>query len=65
MITRCWKRLSSGLNEWWKRKASFGNIKNGNIMKNLQLSLIAKKRLYSGSCLKSPEGEKRIIKEKE
>jgi hypothetical protein len=55
MITRCWKRPSNGLNGWWKKKASSGNLKSGNIMKSPLPFLIEKKSLFSENCLKNLE----------
>jgi hypothetical protein len=61
MITRCWKKPSSVLNAWWKGKASFGNKKSGNIMKNPPPSLTGKRKQYNGNCSKNPGKADRTI----
>jgi hypothetical protein len=62
MIVRCWKKPSNVLNGWWKKKASLGNIKSGNIMKSPRPFLTGKKRRFSGNCSKNPEKADPITK---
>jgi hypothetical protein len=62
MIMRYWKKPSNVLSAWWKKKVSFGNIKNGNTMKSPPPSSTGRKRPFSGNFLKNPGKAGPIIK---